>query len=182
MRATDIASWPWVDTLLDLGVGVVACVLAWFLFPGVASGIMGALLDPVMTALEGTHYGHLGPARKVLIQETVFSSVQLIATTLGLNLLLLPLYLVLIFIPPLNLVLFYLVNGQLLGREYFEAVALRRFDAATVAQMRQAYRWQILGAGAITTGLLTIPAINLVAPVIGAVAMVYFFHKLAGRV
>jgi len=94
----------------------------------------------------------------------------------------LPLYLVLIFIPPLNLVLFYLVNGQLLGREYFEAVALRRFDAATVAQMRQAYRWQILGAGAITTGLLTIPAINLVAPVIGAVAMVYFFHKLAGRV
>jgi len=37
----------------------------------------------------------------------------------------LPLY---IFVPGVNLVLFYGLNGYLLGREYFAMVAMRRLD------------------------------------------------------
>jgi CysZ protein len=182
LRSTAIAELPWVETLLDLGAGVAAGVLAWFLFPGVVTGILGVMLEAVVAAVESRHYAHLGPARQTPLAETLASSAKLIGTTVGLNLVLLPLYLVLVFLPPLNLVLFYFVNGRLLGREFFEAVALRRFDATAVAQLRQTHRWQIVGAGAITTALLTVPVINLVAPVIGAVAMVHLFHKLTGRV
>jgi CysZ protein len=181
LRNTTFFALPWMDTLADLGAGVAAGVLAWLLFPGVVTGIMGMMLDDVVAAVEARHYGHLGTSRAVPLTETLKSSAKLVGLTVGLNLLLLPLYIVLIFIPPLNLVLFYLVNGRLLGREYFEAVALRRGDEETTAALRGQFRWSVLGAGAITTFLLTIPVVNLVAPVVGAAAMVHLFHKLTGR-
>jgi hypothetical protein len=49
---------------------------------------------------------------------------------IALNLLALPAYLLL---PGVNLLLFYAVNGWLLGREYFELVALRRSTRARFA-------------------------------------------------
>lgn len=182
LRNTTFFALPWMDTLADLGAGVTAGVLAWLLFPGVVTGIMGLMLDDVVAAVEARHYSHLGTPRAVPLTEILKSSAKLVGLTVGLNLLLLPLYIVLIFIPPLNLVLFYLVNGRLLGREYFEAVALRRGDEATTAALRGQFRWSVLGAGAITAFLLTIPVVNLVAPVVGAAAMVHLFHKLTGRV
>jgi CysZ protein len=182
LRNTTFFALPWMDTLADLGAGVAAGVLAWLLFPGVVTGIMGLMLDDVVAAVESRHYSHIGPPRPVPLTETLKSSAKLVGLTVGLNLLLLPLYIVLIFVPPMNLVLFYLVNGRLLGREYFEAVALRRGDETTTAALRGQFRWSVLGAGAITTFLLTIPVINLVAPVIGAAAMVHLFHKLTVRV
>ena len=181
LRSTAISSIPLIDTLVDAGAGVAAGVLAWFLFPGVVTGIVGIFLDDVAKTVEARHYPQLGPARSVGMMEVVGSSMRLIATTVGLNLVLLPIYLLLVFLPPFNLVLFYAVNGRLLGREYFETVALRRLDPKAVTTLCQRHSWQIWAAGTITAGLLTIPGLNLVAPVIGTVAMVHLFHKLTGR-
>jgi uncharacterized protein involved in cysteine biosynthesis len=181
LGATSVAEVPWLETLLDAGAGLAAGVLAWLLFPGVVTGVIGVLLDDVVAAVERRHYAHLGPGRDVPLAEIVGSSARLIAATVGLNLLLLPLYLALVFLPPLNLVLYYLVNGRLLGREYFEAVALRRLDGPTVAAWRQNHRWLIWGTGVVTTALLTVPVVNMVAPVIGTAAMVHLFHKLTVR-
>ena len=61
------------------------------------------------------------------------SSLAFAAVAIGINLLFLPLYLLLLFLPPFNLLLFYGINGVLFGREYFELVALRRYDEAEAA-------------------------------------------------
>lgn len=181
LRTTAVAELPWVDTLADLGAGAAAALLAWLLFPGVVSGLLGVFLDEVAAAVEARHYAHLGPPRAVPMAEQLGAAARLIGLTVGLNLLLLPLYVVLLFLPPLNLALFYAVNGRLLAREYFDAVALRRCDAAQAAALRQRHRGRLWTAGAITAALLTVPLLNLVAPVIGAAAMVHVFHKLTGR-
>lgn len=178
---TEIFALPWMDTLADIGAGLSAAIVAWLLFPGIVSGVLGVMLDQVVAAVESRHYSHLPSPRHVSFMEMLRSSSKLVALTVGLNLLLLPLYMLLIFAPPLNLVLFYVVNGRLLGREYFEAVALRRFDEAVTQSLRIQFRWRILAAGALTTVLLTIPVINLVAPIVGATAMVHLFHKLTDR-
>ena len=39
--------------------------------------------------------------------------------------------LLLIWLPPINLFIFYGLNGYLLSREYFELVALRHLDATS---------------------------------------------------
>ncbi len=101
--------------------------------------------------------------------------------TIALNLLLLPLYLLFIFFPPLSFALYYAVNGKLLGREYFEIVALRHMGGAAATDMRQRNSGKIWRTGAITAGLLTIPGLNLIAPIIGTAAMVHVFQKLTPR-
>jgi CysZ protein len=86
----------------------------------------------------------------------------------------LPFYLV----PGLNLVVYYVLNGYLLGPEYFEVVALRRLDEKSALALRRKYRAKVTFAGAGTALLLTIPFINMVAAVLGTAAMVHLFQSL----
>jgi CysZ protein len=178
LRHTDVATLPWLETLLDLGAGAAAAILAWVLFPGIVSGLIAAFLDTAAEAVEsGTYPGRIGQ-RRPPFSETAIMAARLVAYTIGLNLLFLPVYLLLIFAPPLNLIAFYAVNGRLLGREYFETVALRHFDGRTVADFRARNGGTIWVAGAITAALLTVPVLNFVAPIVGMAAMVHLFHKL----
>jgi len=101
--------------------------------------------------------------------------------TLALNLAALPLYLVLMFVPPLNLFVFYLLNGYLLGREYFELVAARRLDMAAVKRFRRTYRGRVLLAGVVIAFLLTLPIVNLVMPIMATGAMLHVFEGLRRR-
>jgi uncharacterized protein involved in cysteine biosynthesis len=181
LRTTTVAELTWLETLFDAGAGVAAAILAWLLFPGIVTAVVGVFLDDVVAAVEARHYAHEGPGRDVPTMEIVGSSLKLMGATLGINLVMLPLYVVLIFLPPLNLVLYYLVNGRLLGREYFETVVLRRLDPRAMAELSRRHRWTVWGAGALTTALLTVPIVNMVAPVVGTAAMVHLFHKLTVR-
>jgi uncharacterized protein involved in cysteine biosynthesis len=47
--------------------------------------------------------------------------------------------------------------------------------------VRRAYRSRVLGAGIILTFLMTIPVVNLLAPVLGAAFMVHVAHDLMRR-
>jgi uncharacterized protein involved in cysteine biosynthesis len=89
--------------------------------------------------------------------------------------------LVLIWIPPLNLLLFYLLNGYLLGREYFEMVAVRRLDPAATKRLRRDRRGRVILAGAVITFLLTIPLVNLITPIIATAFMLHVFEDLRRR-
>ena len=89
-----------------------------------------------------------------------------------LNLFALPVY---IFAPGLNLFVFYGLNGYLLGREYFELVALRHLDAAAAVELRKRHRWRLFVAGVVMTFLFTVPIVNLVTPLIATAAMVHIF-------
>src|SRR3546814_14930871 len=102
----------------------------------------------------------------------IYWSSNVCSSDLILNLLVLPLYLVLIWIPPLNLLLFYLLNGYLLGREYFEMVEVRRLDLAAAKRLRRDFRGQVILVGAVIPFLLTLPLVNLVTPIIDRMSVV----------
>jgi uncharacterized protein involved in cysteine biosynthesis len=111
------------------------------------------------------------------VSGAVINGLQYFAMLVLLNLLALPFYL----IPMIGVVVFYLVNGYLIGREYYELVALRRIDARCAKRLRLAERGTVFGAGLITTVLFSLPVINLVAPIVAAAAMVHLFEAMAGR-
>jgi len=144
------------------------------LYPGVAAALSGLLLDDVVAAVEQRHYPALPPPRLSPLSEQLYGLLRLLGKVVALNLLVLPLYL----IPGLNLVLFYALNGYILGRENFEQVALRRLDLSEARRLRQRYRWRVLAAGVIITFLSSIPLVNLIAPVIAIAFMVHVFHDL----
>ncbi len=100
---------------------------------------------------------------------------RLMAVTSVSNLLAIPFYLL---VPGINLVLFLALNGYLLGRGYFEVVALRRLDAAAARMVRRRFAGRILFGGVVIAGLFALPLVNLAAPVIATVFMVRLFEAL----
>jgi uncharacterized protein involved in cysteine biosynthesis len=174
----------WLDILeWVLGALSLAGVLfaSFILFPAVMVMIMSILLEEIAEAVERHHYPGLPPGRAQPIGEMLRSGLAFAAVTVGLNLLVLPFYLLLLFVPPLNLFLFYGLNGYLFGREYFEIVALRRLDAPDAKRMRRRFRGRLFLAGAMIAFMMTVPLVNLFAPIVATGFMVHIFEALRSR-
>jgi CysZ protein len=163
----------WVETAVDIFGGLATAIIAIVLFPGIVGALVSVLLEDVADAVEARHYPGLGTPLEMGWGTLITTSLRLILLTVVLNLLFLPLYL----IPGINIAVYYGVNGVLLGREYFEVVALRRLSPSDVAVLKKRHRSSIWVMGAATAFLFTIPVVNMVAPVLGTAAMVHFFHR-----
>lgn len=168
-----IASW------LLAAVGFAGyLLLTWILFPAVVVAVSGLFLDDVAEAVEARHYPGLPPARPQPLLEAALSGLRLVALALLLNLVALPLYFVL---PGLNLVIFYGLNGYLLGREYFETAAVRRMTAREANALRRRHGGRVLVGGVVITVIATVPVLNLLVPVVGTAFMVHLFNRLQAR-
>lgn len=170
-----------VDWLVGLGGAAAVLMASFLLFPAVMGLGQSFFLEDAADAVEARHYPDLPPAREQPILEALRDGIDLALVTLAVNLLALPVYIVLSLLPPLNVVVFYGVNGYLLGREYFEVVAVRRLPRRLVRETRRRFRLRIVAAGAVIAVLLTVPLVNLVAPVVAVAYMVHVFEGLRRR-
>lgn len=167
--------WRVLDWLLDL-VGVLAALgLSWLLFPAVATMVIGFFLDRVAGDIETRNYPGRGPPRLTSIGETVRATLRLMGLTILLNILALPVYLLM---PGANFFVFLGLNGYLLGREYFEVVALRRLDPAAARAMRRNFAGPVFAGGIVIAGAFAVPVVNLVAPIFATALMVHLFEGL----
>jgi CysZ protein len=91
----------------------------------------------------------------------------------ALNLLVLPLYL----LPVANALIFYALNGYLLGREYFEMVAPRRLEQGPRRELWRRRRLGFFLAGVAFAFFSTLPLVNLLAPVVAAAAMTHLVES-----
>lgn len=171
-----------VGFLKDLAQGgslLLAIGLSAFLMIPVASAFTGMFLDQVADAVEDTHYPHLPPARGTPLLETITDSLQFLGVLVLANLAGLIVYLLLLVtIPPLAPFTFYALNGFLLGREYFQLVAIRRVSLPEAKQLRRRYRGAIWMLGVVMAVPLTVPILNLVVPIIGAASFTHLYHRL----
>lgn len=167
----------WADTGADIALGLAALVLPILFFPALVTTIMGAMLDGVADAVEARHYPSLSPARQIGWGETILGSLRFLGLTVAINLLALPLYLALL-VTGLSVVVAVLVNGYLLGREYFELVDARRHDPASMRLTFRHHLGKLWLAGAVVAVLFSIPIVNLVAPVVATAFMVHLSQSL----
>jgi CysZ protein len=168
------AIW-YLDRAVELLGGLAILGLSWLLFPAVATLVLGFFLDGALAIVEARRYPGLAPANRQSLPAALVGALRLAGLAIALNLLVLPAYLLL---PGLNLVLFYAINGWLLGREYFELAALRRFAPGEVRRLWRAHRLRLVAGGAAVAFLLTLPLINLAAPLIGAIFMLHVVERL----
>jgi len=169
LRKTILFDIWWIEDFVDMLGATAAFGLTWILFPAIASSIVGLLLERVANAVEARHYPSLPASPGPGIADALSSTAKLVAVMVALNILALPLYL----IPVINLFVFYGLNGYLLGREYFELAALRRMVPADAYVLRKSHGIRVFLSGALIAFLLTVPVVNLLAPVIGTAAMVH---------
>lgn len=170
----ELLPWQWAQGVLDVLTGFGLAFLVWLLFPAALSASVSLFLDSIAGQVERVYYPGLPPPRRQAIHESLWNGLRLALIAIGLNILALPIY----FIPVLNFFVFYILNGYLLGREYFEAVALRRLSAGEVGELWRRERGRLIVAGVVITLMLTIPFLNLVAPVVATAFMLHLFESM----
>lgn len=163
---------PWLDSLAQILGFAGVFVAGWILFPGLVSAGVAFFLEDVAEAVERRHYPGLPPARAQGAGEMAWTAARFLALVLLVNLALVPF----LFVPPVFPFVFYPANGYLLGREYFELVAARRARPDVARALSRRNRWSLWAAGTVAALMLTVPLLNLVAPVIATAAMVHLFH------
>ncbi|CAO3415208.1 EI24 domain-containing protein [Azospirillum doebereinerae] len=175
---TPLTDYAWVDSVIDLLGGLVVLLLAWLLFPATVGAVSSFFLDEVVARVEARHYPQLPPPRDNGWLGELGTALRFLALVLAVNIVALPIY---IAAPGLNLVVFYTVNGYLLGREYFEMVAHRRMDRGEARALRRARPLKPFLAGVIIAFLSSIPFVNLLVPVVASAFMVHVLQSMTGH-
>jgi CysZ protein len=141
-------------------------VLAIALSPAISMVVGGALFDIGAERVEKK----VGApkARAVPIQEGLLNGVRIALPALGFNLIAIPLY----FIPVVNAVTFYTLNGFLMGREYATVTAARHMSYQDAVAFRKRHGGAVFMVG------LACSLVPFLAPLVGASAMTRLIHSL----
>jgi len=168
----------WIDDLLPAAGALVAFFAAWLFFPAAVITVSGLMIETVVERTEELHHPDAGPTVRIgAVMETTHA-LRMGLVAVGVNLLALPLYL---FLPGLNLFIYYGVNGWLMGRDYFELAAVRHIGIDAARTMRRRFVGRLTFCGILIAVLTSIPVVNLACPVIAAAMMVHVFHDLRRR-
>jgi len=89
--------------------------------------------------------------------------------------------LLLLLVPGVNLIAFFLVNGYLLGREFFEFAAMRFRTPDEARQLRAKHAATVFTAGLVIALFLAIPFVNLLTPLFAASLMVHLHKSISMR-
>lgn len=165
-----------VETLLGWASLLIMLLLSVFLMVPVASAFTGLFLEDVAAAVEDRHYPQLPPPMRLPWAEQARQAVNFLGVVVAANVLALFSY---PFAGPAIPLIFWGMNGFLLGREYFTTVAMRRLPPEAAKAMRGRNFWTIWTAGVLMTAPLSIPVLNLVIPVLGVATFTHLFHRMA---
>ncbi len=168
----------WLDDLFSWGAAFLLLFLSVFLMIPVASAITSMFLDDVADAVEAEHYPHLPTAPRVPFGDAARDTVNFMGVLIGVNMLALILY---VLFAPLAPLIFWTVNGFLLGREYFTLAAIRRVGRVEAKKLRSRHMVTIWAAGVLMAMPLSIPVLNLVIPILGAATFTHLFHLLVSN-
>lgn len=185
-----VAVWWGTQNLLALWLGwdasglaaafafVVTILALWLLFRAVAIAVVGIFADEMVQAVEARHYPRaLATARALPLSRSLAMGLRSGARVVGINLLMLPVYVVLLATGIGTAAAFFVVNGWLLGRDLGDMVAARHLDAAAMRGWRATTRGGRFLLGLANTALFVVPVLNIAAPVLGAAMATHYFHS-----
>lgn len=171
-----------IASLIAAAALLLGALGAWLLFRVIAVAVIGVFADEVVHAVEARHYpDRFATARDLSFARSLGMGARSAGRALLVNLLLVPLYIVLLVTGVGTALAFFLVNSWLLGRDLGDMVAVRHLPAADLARWRGATRLSRFTLGAADTALFFVPFVNFVAPVLGAAMATHLFHRRTAK-
>ena len=182
---------PWLDALIPGTSGwegwftfiigifasfALALGLALLLAP-VTALIAGFFLDDVAEVVETRDYPQETAGRPLPLGEAITGTLKFLGVIIIGNIV----ALFLLLIPGINLIAFFLVNGYLLGREFFEFAAMRYRSPAEARLFRAKHAGTVFLGGLLLAAFLAVPILNLLTPLFAAGMMVHLHKKLSRR-
>ncbi len=173
-------SLPFIGTIgglgwaAGIGSALVMLVLSVFLMGPVASAFSSLFIEQVAEAVEAVHYPR-AEGRAQDLWAGLAEGASLLGLTLVVNLVAFGFSFLL---GPLSPMLFWVVNGWLLGREYFRMAALRHMGREQAVALMRRHGGTVWLAGTLMAAPLSVPFVGLFVPVLGAATFTHLVQRL----
>jgi uncharacterized protein involved in cysteine biosynthesis len=169
---------PALHELLGLASLLLMIGLSVVLMVPVASAFAGLFHEDIAAAVEARHYPGLPPVAPVRLGDALVGAANFMGLVIAVNVAGIFVY---PFAGPFAPLVFWAVNGLLLGREYATLVAERRLGRAAAVALWRRHRGLFTLAGALMCAPLSLPLVNLVIPLLGVATFTHLVHRLGAR-
>ncbi len=166
--------YPWLETVLSILTGIGAVIGLGFLIAPVSALFAGLFQDEIADIVEAQDYPADVPGKAMAVIPSILLALKFTGVVILGNLF----ALFLLLVPGINLVAFFLVNGYLLGREFFEFAATRFMPVEEAKRLRKAKSGTVFMAGLVIAGVLAVPILNLVTPIFATIFMIHLFKRI----
>ncbi|WP_375612793.1 MULTISPECIES: sulfate transporter family protein [unclassified Bartonella] len=168
------AGWIGFSMLIIFNLGL-ALLLAFLIAP-ITAMIGGFFIDSAAEIIEKEDYPNEPIGQALPFQRSLIISFKFVILSLLGN----GIAFILFFIPGINLIAFYLINGYLLGHEYFLFAAYRFRTEQNARAFLHTHYTTVFGAGLLIAIFVSIPIINLATPLFAAAFMTHL-HKMLSQ-
>ncbi len=172
-----LADYSWAATMVSWVLGAGLVIGMGFLIAPVTSVFAGVFLDEIADEVEQRHYPSDPKGVSLPLSQTISITARFLGLVIVGNLI----ALLLVLFLGLGVLIFFLLNGYLLGREYFQFAALRHRTLDEVAQLQQRYSGEVFLAGLAIAAVLTIPIVNLLTPLFAGALMVHVYKGIEAK-
>ncbi len=167
----------WQDVTLSILTGIGAFLGLGYILAPVSAVVVAFYQDQISELVEEHSYPNDRRGKAMPLGESIVTALRFFGVVVVANIFALMLF----FIPGIGQVAFLLVNGYLLGREYFEFIAMRFMSVPEAKAFRRSQSGTVFAAGLIVALVLAIPILNLITPLFATVFMVHVFKELRSR-
>lgn len=171
------AAWAGLAWVLSIMAGLGILTGALFLMPTITAFVGSLFVDETAEAVERDSYPAEPAGRALPVMRGLFEGLKIALLTLIVYFAALPFLLFAGF----GLIILFLANAYLLGREYFELAAMRFRPPAEAKAMRKANATYIFLAGMVIAAFVSIPLVNLATPIFAMAFMVHIHKRLTGK-
>jgi CysZ protein len=171
--ATPLHALLWVLAIMA-GFGLVAGAV--FLMPAVTSFVASFFSDEIAAEVEHMHYPADPPGVPISLTRATIEGVKTGLLALLVYLIAMPF----VLFAGLGLLIFFIANAYLLGREYFLLAAMRFHPVEEAKALRRLHHATIFTAGLFIAAFVSVPILNLATPLFGTAFMVHMYKRLIG--
>jgi CysZ protein len=170
------AAWSALAWVLSIMASLGIITGALFLMPTITAFVGSFFVDETADAVEREYYpaepiGRALPFVRALIEGIKIALLSLIVYFCALPF---------IFFAGLGVIVLFLANSYLLGREYFELAAMRFRPPFEAKAMRKANAAYVFLAGMVIAVFVSVPVVNLATPIFAMAFMVHVHKRMTG--
>jgi CysZ protein len=171
------ALWSTLAWVLSIMAGIGIVTGALFLMPTVTAFVGSFFVDETAEAVEREYYtaepvGSALPFFRALIEGLKIAWLALLVYLCALPFL---------FFAGFGVIILFLGNSYLLGREYFELAAMRFRPPHEAKALRKANATYVFLAGMVIAVFVSIPVVNLATPIFAMAFMVHVHKRMSTK-
>ena len=171
------AAWSALAWLLSIMASLGIVTGALFLMPTITAFVGSFFVDETADAVEREYYPAEPAGRALPFLRALLEGLKIAFLTLLVYFCALPF----IFFAGLGVIILFLANSYLLGREYFELAAMRFRLPHEAKAMRKANAAYVFLCGMVIAVFVSIPVVNLATPIFAMAFMVHVHKRMSGK-